>query len=217
MANRLYHAKMALETENGMRDKIMYLSFIAAKNDYIAASRRAFDCGLAAASGGNVSVRIPGCDQMLVKPSGITLGEAAEDNLLITDLYGNVLEGNLKPTKETILHGGLYRRDAHIGAVVHAHPVYAMLCAGRFTEMPLVTKQMKQLMQGPVPVCKLQSNTVTEEGMRTVLAMLDARPDACCFLLEEHGVVAFAATAREAEFCAELVEENARVCWESTR
>ena len=37
----------------------MYLDFIAAKNDYIAASRRAFACNLAAATGGNISVRIP--------------------------------------------------------------------------------------------------------------------------------------------------------------
>ena len=52
----------------------MYLDFIKAKNDYIAASRRAFECGLAAASGGNISVRLPGEEKMIVKPSGITLG-----------------------------------------------------------------------------------------------------------------------------------------------
>ena len=87
----------------------MYLDFITAKNAYLAASHRAFACGLAAASGGNISVRLPGTDLMIVKPSGITLGQAAEENLIITDLYGNLVEGSIKPTKETILHGGLYR------------------------------------------------------------------------------------------------------------
>ena len=69
----------------------MYLDFLNAKNAYIAASRRAFACGLAAASGGNISVRLSEPDRMIVKPSGITLGEAAEENLIITDLHGNLV------------------------------------------------------------------------------------------------------------------------------
>ena len=88
----------------------MYLEFLEVKNAYIKASRRAFACGLAAASGGNISARIPGSGYMLIKPSGITLGDADEDNLLITDLEGTVIEGVRKPTKETILHGGIYRK-----------------------------------------------------------------------------------------------------------
>lgn len=195
----------------------MYLDFIAAKNDYIAASHRAFACNLAAASGGNISVRIPGTDRLIVKPSGITLGEASEENLIITDLFGTLVEGNRKPTKETVLHGGLYRRDAGIGGVVHVHPVYAMLCANHFDEMPLVTKQMKQIMSMPVPVCKIKSLTVTDEAMAEIHTMLDRAPGVCCFLLEEHGVVSFAKTVKDAESNAELVEENAKVYWETMR
>ena len=43
----------------------MYLEFLEVKNAYIKASRRAFACGLAAASGGNISARIPGSGYML--------------------------------------------------------------------------------------------------------------------------------------------------------
>ena len=50
----------------------MYLEFLKAKNEYIAASHKAAAAGLAAASGGNISVRIAGTDKLLVKPSGIT-------------------------------------------------------------------------------------------------------------------------------------------------
>lgn len=93
----------------------MYLEFLEVKNAYIKASRRAFACGLAAASGGNISARIPGSGYMLIKPSGITLGDADEDNLLITDLEGTVIEGVRKPTKETILHGGIYWKMPEVG------------------------------------------------------------------------------------------------------
>lgn len=193
----------------------MYLEFLKAKNDYIQASRRAFACGLAAASGGNISVRIPGTDRLIVKPSGITLGQADENNLIITDLYGELKEGSLKPTKETLMHCGLYRMLPAVSAVVHVHPVFSIMCANLYDEMPLVTKQMKQIMDGPVPVCKIKNNTVNEEGMEMIRALLDSRPGICCFLLEEHGVVAFGKSAEDAENAAELVEENARVFWET--
>ncbi len=195
----------------------MYLEFLKAKNEYIAASRRAFACGLAAGSGGNLSIRIPGTQLMIVKPSGITLGEVDETNLVIADLFGNLVEGKTKPTKETLLHGGLYRNRPQIGAVVHVHPVYSIMCANCFEEMPLVTKQMKQITSRPVPILKIKHNTVDEAGMRQVEALLKDRPEACCFLLEEHGLVSFAATMQDAQNNAELIEENARVFWEMAK
>ncbi len=191
----------------------MYLDFLNEKNAYIAASRRAFACGLAAASGGNISVRLPEPDRMIVKPSGITLGEAAEENLIITDLHGNLVEGTIKPTKETILHGGLYRFLPDIGGIVHVHPIYSIICANTFDQVPLVTKQMKQIMNVPIPVCKIKNNTVDDNGMAMIYDMLERNPGVCCFLLEEHGVVSFAKTVTEAENNAELVEENAKVFW----
>lgn len=148
------------------------------------------------------------------KPSGITLGEVDESNLVIADLHGNLVEGHAKPTKETILHGGLYRRLPQIGAVVHVHPVYTIMCANCFGELPLVTKQMKQITSQPVPVLKIKHNTVDAAGMEMIGALLDCQPDACCFLLEEHGLVSFAKTMQDAQNNAELIEENARVYWE---
>ncbi|MCD7908339.1 MAG: class II aldolase/adducin family protein [Clostridium sp.] len=191
----------------------MYLEFLAIKNDYIKASRRAFACGLAAASGGNISARLPGSGLMLIKPSGITLGDADERNLLITDLEGNVIEGNQKPTKETILHGEIYRKMPETGGIVHAHPLYSLMCANCFDQLPLVTKQMKQITDSPVPICKIKSLTVEREGMEEICKSLEQVKRPCGFLLEEHGVVAFAGNVTEAEYAAELIEENARVYW----
>lgn len=191
----------------------MYLEFLEVKNAYIKASRRAFACGLAAASGGNISARIAGSGYMLIKPSGITLGDADEDNLLITDLEGTVIEGVRKPTKETILHGGIYRKMPEAGGIVHAHPLYSLMCANCFDLLPLVTKQMKQITDSPVPICKLKSLTVEQEGMEEIYRSLEQINRPCGFLLEEHGVVAFAKNVIEAEYIAELIEENARVYW----
>lgn len=191
----------------------MYLDFLQIKNDYIKASKRAFACGLAAATGGNISVRITEEDKMLVKPTGITLGEVSEENLIVTDFWGKLEEGNKKPTKETILHGGLYRNFPEIRGIVHVHPVYSIICANSINALPLVTKQMKQIMDIPVPVCKIKSLTVDEKGMEEIYALMKEYPGLPCFLLEEHGVVAVGKSAEEAEYIAELIEENAKVYW----
>ena len=195
----------------------MYLEFLKSKNDYLAVSRKAYAANLAAASGGNISVRIPGTDLMIIKPSGITFADADESNLLITRLDGTLVEGSMKPTKETVLHGGIYGLFPDAGAVVHAHPVCSIMCANTFDEVPLVTKQMKQIMDCPVPVVKIKTNTVDAKGMDMIREMLANRPGIRCFLLEEHGVVAFGKDAFAAENLAELVEENARVYWETSR
>ena len=91
------------------------------------------------------------------------------------------------------------------------------MCANCFDELPLVTKQMKQITDRPVPILKIKHNTVDERGMEMIGALLDRQPDACCFLLEEHGLVSFAATMQDAQNNAELIEENARVYWEMAR
>lgn len=191
----------------------MYLEFLNRKNDYIKASLRASQTGLAAGTGGNISVRLPQQDKMLVKPSGITLGEAGEENLIITDLDGNLLEGQLKPTKETLLHGELYKAYPQIGAIVHVHPIYSIIVANIFEQMELVTKQMKQIMDRPVPVCKIKNNTIDARGMEMIHQIFREEPKTPCFLLEEHGLVAVGKTAVDACYAAELAEENAKVFW----
>ena len=195
----------------------MYLDFLKGKNDYIRASARAHQAGLAAGTEGNLSVRLQGEELMLVKPSGITLGEVDETNLILADFEGRLVEGDMKPTKETLLHGELYKRYPHIGAVVHVHPIYSIIVANVFDEMGLVTKQMKQVMDIPVPVCKIKNNTINREGMDMIHSIFVKNGDVPCFLLEEHGLVAVGKTALEACYIAELVEENAKVFWEMHR
>lgn len=195
----------------------MYLEFLNGKNDYIKASLRASQAGLAAGTGGNISVRLKEENRMLVKPSGITLGEAAEDNLIITDLDGNLLEGTLKPTKETLLHGELYKAYPHIGAIVHVHPIYSIIVANKCGEMELVTKQMEQITDRPVPVCKIKNNTIDARGMEMIHQVFREEPKTPCILLEEHGLVAVGKTAMDACYIAELAEENAKVFWAMTR
>ena len=77
----------------------MNTAFLNAKNDFLAAAKRTYESGIQTGTGGNLSVRIPGENLMIVKPSGFSYGQCTEDNLCITDFDGNVVMGG-KPTRE---------------------------------------------------------------------------------------------------------------------
>lgn len=81
--------------------------------------------GLVIFTWGNVS----GIDRekgvVAIKPSGVTYGEMKADQIVILDLEGNILEGELKPSSDTATHLELYREFNTIGGVVHTHSEWA--------------------------------------------------------------------------------------------
>jgi L-ribulose-5-phosphate 4-epimerase len=50
---------------------------------------------------GNVSARVPGADMMVIKPSGVSYDDLTPDNMVVTDLEGTVLEGDLAPSSRS--------------------------------------------------------------------------------------------------------------------
>ena len=68
----------------------MYREFLKAKDDFLAAASRTYESRIQTGTGGNLSVRIPGTDLMIVKPSGFSYGQCSEENITITDFQGNL-------------------------------------------------------------------------------------------------------------------------------
>jgi ribulose-5-phosphate 4-epimerase/fuculose-1-phosphate aldolase len=88
-------------------------------------SKKSFQRGLVSGTGGNLSVRIPGEDRVLITPSGISLDDVTpEINILVT-LEGKILSAppGLKPSKETSFHLAAYQLRSDINALAHVHPM----------------------------------------------------------------------------------------------
>lgn len=191
----------------------MYREFMKAKNDFLQAARRTYESGIQTGTGGNLSVRIPGTDLMLVKPSGYSYGQCTEENLTITDFSGNLQEGTYKPTRESTLHGNLYRRYPNIGGIVHTHSPYAIQISLNFDELSLVTMHSGLKLKRPVRVIDVTTQAVTEEELPKVFAVMDEDPGTAAFILKGHGIVAMASSAVKAGQIAELIEETAQIAW----
>lgn len=192
----------------------MYREFLKAKNDFLQAAKRTYESGIQTGTGGNLSVRIPGQDLMIVKSSGFTYGSCTEENLAITGFDGKLVEGLYPPTRESTLHGNLYKRYPQIGGIVHTHSPYSIMASLKYEEIELVTMHAALKLKMPIPIIDVKTQAVTEEELPKVFAAIEENPGLQAFVLKGHGIVAIGETAVKAGQTAELIEETAKIFWE---
>ena len=166
-----------------------------------------YDRGYAAANDGNLSVRV-GEDRLLITPSGVSKGRMTPDMLLVTDLDGQVVEGDRHPSSETKMHLMVYRRRPDAGAVVHAHPPVstAFAVCRRGLETPYLAELAAGL--GTVPCTPSFAMLSTDEVPESIAPYL---PDHNAVLLANHGALAWGADLWEAFDRLETVEHTAKI------
>ena len=92
--------------------------------------------GLVIFTWGNVSAIDRESGLVVIKPSGVSYDEMKAEDMVIVDLEGNVVEGNLRPSSDTPTHLVLYKAFPEIGGVVHTHSTYATAWAQAGCDIP---------------------------------------------------------------------------------
>src|SRR5512133_2604664 len=163
---------------------------LALREELASISIQVYQRGLVAAAGGNVSVRFPGRDQVLITPTGVSLGMTTIDNIVKTDMHANHLEtGNgHRPSKETGFHCGVYRMRPEANAIVHVHPPYATAFSLRMKDLPLVTVSASANLKR-VP-CVDIALSGSDELKRLVEEGFERNPGVRCILMRAHGIIA---------------------------
>lgn len=166
-----------------------------------------YDRGYVAANDGNLSMKVEP-DRLLVTPSGVSKGRLTPDMLLVTDLEGNVLEGNRHRSSETKMHLAVYRGRPDVGAVVHAHPPVstAFAVCRRGMETPYLSELVTGL--GAVPCTPSFAMLSTDQVPRSVEPYL---ADHCAVLLANHGALTWGEDLWEAFDRMETVEHTAKI------
>ena len=95
--------------------------------------------GLAIASGGNLSARLPGGDRFVVTGTGTWLDRLTEDDFSVMSLGGAVESGAASPSSEWKLHSRTYRVRDDVNAVIHVHPQHSVLLDALGHEIRLIT------------------------------------------------------------------------------
>jgi L-ribulose-5-phosphate 4-epimerase len=163
--------------------------------------------GLVAWTSGNLSARAPG-DLMVIKPSGVRYDELTPDSIVLCDLYGDVVEGDLAPSSDAATHGYIYRHLPEVGGIVHTHSAYATAWAIRGEPIPCVMTAIADEFGGAIPVGPFALIGDEEIGRGVVETIGEHRSRAV--LMRSHGVFALGEGPREAVKRAVMCEEAAK-------
>src|SRR3954470_12784121 len=108
--------------------------------------------GLVLYTFGNAS-GIPRDDGLVaIKPSGIPYENLRPEDMVITDLDGNVIEGSLRPSSDLATHLELYKAFSNIGGVTHTHSEFATAWAQARKPIPCFGTTHADYFHGEVPV-----------------------------------------------------------------
>jgi L-ribulose-5-phosphate 4-epimerase len=157
---------------------------------------------------GNVSARVPGHDLMVIKPSGVDYDTLTADDMVICDLYGNLVDGRLAPSSDTAAHAYVYRHMPGVGGVVHTHSTYATAWAARGEPIPCVLTMIADEFGGDIPIGPFAMIGDDSIGRGIVEALRDSRSPAV--LMRNHGPFTVGPDARSAVKAAVMVEDVAR-------
>ena len=110
--------------------------------------------GLVTYTWGNVS----GIDReqglVVIKPSGVEYEELTPDKLVVLDLDGHIVEGDLNPSSDTKTHLELYKAFPALGGVVHTHSPYAVAWSQAGRDIPCYGTTHADYFYGPVPCAR---------------------------------------------------------------
>jgi L-ribulose-5-phosphate 4-epimerase len=164
--------------------------------------------GLVIWTAGNVSARVPGTDLMVIKPSGVSYDDLDAGAIVVTDLYGDLVEGERKPSSDTAAHAYVYRHMPHVGGVVHTHSTYATAWAARHEPIPCVLTMVADEFGGEVPVGPFALIGDDSIGRGIVDTLQASRSRAV--LMAGHGPFTVGRDARDAVKAAVMLEDVAR-------
>jgi L-ribulose-5-phosphate 4-epimerase len=192
----------------------------ALKTEVLAANLELVRRGLVLYTFGNAS----GIDRerglVAIKPSGVDYEKMTPDDLVITDLEGQIVEGKLKPSSDLATHLELYKAFPGIGGVVHTHSEYATAWAQAGREIPAYGTTHADYFYGPVPVTEeltdeeIGADYVLNTGKAIVRRFADLNPAAVPgVLVAGHAPFTWGKDATQAAYHAVVLEAIARMAF----
>jgi ribulose-5-phosphate 4-epimerase/fuculose-1-phosphate aldolase len=176
----------------------------AARQQIVDAARRLAARGHLVATGGNLSVRLPGRPAMAITPSNLDYQVMAADDVCVLGLGLEVVEGARPPSVESSLHAAIYRERPDVQAVIHTHQPYASALALIDRPIPPLFDEQVRFLGRSVEIVPYGPSGTLLLRRRIARAV---RSKANAFILQNHGVVCLGPDLARAEQNVELLEK----------
>ncbi|MCW3806341.1 L-ribulose-5-phosphate 4-epimerase [Plebeiibacterium marinum] len=174
--------------------------------------------GLVIFTWGNVSAIDREKGLVVIKPSGVEYDVMKASDMVVVDLDGNVVDGNMKPSSDTPTHLELYKAFPEIGGVVHTHSTYATAWAQAGKSIPILGTTQADYFYGDVPCTRsmTQEEIAGEYEKDTGTVIIDAFADrnpnhVPGVIVKNHGPFSWGKNADDAVHNAVVLEQIAKM------
>ncbi|MGN8245763.1 class II aldolase/adducin family protein [Cellulomonas soli] len=157
---------------------------------------------------GNISVRLPEHEAIVITPSGIRYDVLTPEEMVVVGYDGVVREGDLFPSTETDVHLAHYRRRPDVNAIVHTESPYVNVFGALGKAIDPVLLNMVLYAKGAVPVMPFEFSTNSAFGERSAEILGDA---VNAVVWANHGLLSVGEDLPGAFKVAVAVEANAQV------
>lgn len=167
---------------------------------------------------GNVSEITEDRKYIVIKPSGVDYETMKESDMVVVDLDGNIVEGDLNPSSDTPTHIELYKRYPEIGGITHTHSRWATIMSQAKCDVIAEGTTHADYFYGPVPVTRdmTEEEVETDYEKQTGLVIIEEfekramnPKDIPAVLVANHGPFAFGSDAKDSVFHAVVLDEVA--------
>ncbi|HZJ85983.1 MAG TPA: L-ribulose-5-phosphate 4-epimerase [Erysipelotrichaceae bacterium] len=172
--------------------------------------------GLIKYTWGNVSAVSRKDGLFVIKPSGVDYDELSPSNMVVCDFEGNVVEGEMRPSSDTLTHAKLYKNYDEIGAIVHTHSPWATVWAQAGLDVPVYGTTHADTFYGEIPCARFLTKEEIDSGYekatgKVIIETFKERNinimDIPAVILHGHGPFAWAKKPMEAVKNAVILEE----------
>lgn len=192
----------------------------ALKAEVCEANKQLPGYGLVVFTWGNVSAIDRESGLFVIKPSGVEYDALTPDSMVVVDLDGKKVEGDLNPSSDTATHAVLYRNFPSIGGVVHTHSRWATIWSQSMCSIPAYGTTHADYFYGEVPCTRpmsrqeIEGEYELETGKVIVERFTNLNPSYIPgVLVAEHGPFTWGSDCYDAVHNAVVLEEIAMMAW----
>lgn len=120
--------------------------------------------GLVKYTWGNVSAIDRDSGLFVIKPSGVTYEKMTAQDMVVVDLDGRVVEGELNPSSDTLTHAVLYKHYPQIGGIAHTHSMWATIWAQAGLDVQAMGTTHADTFYGSVPCARFLTEKEVNDG-----------------------------------------------------
>lgn len=181
------------------------------RKQLITYGKKLLETGLTVGTGGNISIYDQESGYMAITPSGLDYYKLREEDIIIMDLDGNVIEGSLKPSSEYQMHSIVYKNRPDAKAMIHTHALYSTTVSCLREDLPAIDYLVAHS-GGKNVRCSEYATYGTKELAEKALQAMEGRK---AVLLANHGINVVGETIDEAFAITEQLEFCARLYWQA--